>query len=35
MEDVLTEARIFDNRFVDQIKNEDIEKAFEKSWLII
>ena len=28
-------TRIFDNRFVDQIKNEGTEKAFEKSRLMI
>ena len=35
IEDVLIKARIFDNCFVNQIKNEGIEKAFEKSRLII
>jgi hypothetical protein len=33
--DVLTNARIFDFYFVDEIKNLDIDKAFKKSRLIV
>ena len=35
IEDVPAGARIFDSRFVDQIKNEGIEKVFEKSRLVV
>ena len=35
IEDLFAEKRVFDNRFMNQIKNEEIEKAFEKSRLII
>ena len=34
-QDVPAETRIFDRRFVDQIKNKGTEKAFEKSRLIV
>ena len=30
IKDFLTEARLFENRFINQIKNEETEKAFEK-----
>ena len=33
--DVPTDARIFGSRFVDQIKHEGTEKAFEKSRLVV
>ena len=33
--DVPAETRIFDSRFVDQVKNKGTEKAFEKSRLVI
>jgi hypothetical protein len=33
--DVSSNARIFDSRFVNEIKNLDIDKAFEKSRLIV
>jgi hypothetical protein len=33
--DVSTNARIFDFRFVNEIKNSDMNKAFEKSRLIV
>ena len=33
--DILSGARIFDSRFIDQMKNEDIKKAFEKSRLMM
>ena len=35
IDDLLIEARVFESRFVNQIKNEETEKAFEKSRLII
>ena len=35
IEDLFAKTRIFDNRFMNQIKNERIEKAFEKSRFII
>ena len=34
-EDVLAETRIFNNRFIDQVKNKDTKKVFKKSRLII
>ena len=34
-EDVPAGTRIFDSRFVDQVKNEGTEKAFEKSRLVV
>jgi predicted PP-loop superfamily ATPase len=33
--DVSFNARIFDSRFIDEIKNLDIDKAFEKSRVIV
>ena len=33
--DIPTGARVFGSRFVDQIKNEGTEKAFEKSRLVV
>ena len=35
IDNLLIEARVFESRFVNQMKNEEIEKAFEKSRLII
>ena len=35
IKDLLTRARVFENRFVNQMKNEGIEKAFEKSRLVV
>ena len=35
IDDLFTKARVFENRFINQIKNEEIEKAFEKSRLIV
>ena len=35
IKDLFIKTRVFENRFVNQIKNEGIEKAFEKSRLII
>ena len=35
IKDLFIRARVFENRFVNQMKNEGIEKAFEKSRLII
>ena len=35
IDDLFTEARVFENRFVNQIKNEGTEKAFEKSRFVI
>ena len=35
IEDLFTKTRVFENRFMNQIKNEGIEKAFEKSRFII
>ena len=32
---VLQETRIFNSRFVDEIKNKDTEKAFQKSRLVV
>ena len=33
--DVPSNARIFNSRFVDKVKNADTDKAYEKSWLVI
>ena len=35
IDDLFTEARVFESRFMNQMKNEEIEKAFEKSRLVI
>ena len=35
IKDLFIKTRVFENRFVNQIKNEGTEKAFEKSRLII
>ena len=35
IKDLFTEARVFENRFINQIKNEETEKAFKKSRFII
>ena len=35
IEDLFTETRIFDNRFMNQMKNEETEKTFEKSRFIM
>ena len=35
IKDLFIKTRVFENRFVNQMKNEEIEKAFEKSRLII
>ena len=35
IDDLFTEARVFKSRFMNQMKNEETEKAFEKSRLII
>ena len=35
IEDLFIEARVFKSRFINQIKNEGIEKAFEKSRFIM
>ena len=35
IDDLFTKTRVFENRFVNQIKNEETEKAFEKSRLVI
>ena len=35
IDDLFTKARVFESRFVNQMKNEGIEKTFEKSRLII
>ena len=35
IDNLFTKARVFENRFVNQIKNEGIEKTFEKSRLIV
>ena len=35
IKDLFIKARVFENRFVNQMKNERIEKAFEKSRLIM
>ena len=35
IEDLFAETRIFNNRFINQIKNEETEKTFEKSRLIM
>ena len=35
IKDLFTKTRIFENHFINQIKNEEIEKAFEKSRFII
>ena len=35
IDDLFIEVRIFENRFMNQIKNEGTEKAFEKSRFII
>ena len=34
IKDLFIKTRVFENRFINQIKNEGIEKAFEKSRLI-
>ena len=35
IKDLLPNARIFDSRFVNQMKNKGTEKAFEKSRLVV
>ena len=35
IEDSFAKTRVFDNRFVNQMKNEETEKAFEKSRFVI
>ena len=35
IDDLFIGARVFENRFINQIKNEEIEKTFEKSRLVI
>ena len=35
IKDLSTEARVFGSRFVNQMKNEETEKAFEKSRFVI
>ena len=35
IDDLFIEARVFESRFVNQIKNEGTEKAFEKSRFVI
>ena len=35
IEDLFIKARVSDNRFINQMKNEETEKAFEKSRFII
>ena len=35
IDNLFIEARVFKNRFINQIKNEETEKAFEKSRFII
>ena len=35
IKDLFIRARVFESRFINQIKNEGIEKAFEKSRFII
>ena len=35
IDDLSIKARVFENHFMNQVKNEGIEKAFEKSRLII
>ena len=33
--DVLSNARILNSRFVDEVKNVGTDKAYEKSWLVV
>ena len=35
IDDLFIETRVFESRFINQMKNEEIEKAFEKLRLII
>ena len=35
IKDLFIETRVFESRFVNQMKNEETEKAFEKSRLVI
>ena len=35
IDDLFTKTRVFESRFVNQMKNEGIEKAFEKSRFVI
>ena len=35
IDDLLIKARVFENRFINQMKNEETEKTFEKLRLII
>ena len=35
IEDLFIKTRVFENRFMNQMKNEEIEKAFEKSRFVI
>ena len=35
IEDFFIKTRVFDNRFINQMKNKEIEKAFEKSRLVM
>ena len=35
IKDLLLNVYIFDSRFINQIKNEGTEKAFEKSRLVV
>ena len=35
IDDLFIKARVFESRFINQIKNEGTEKAFEKSRFVI
>ena len=35
IDNLSSEARVFENRFINQMKNEKTEKTFEKSRLMI
>ena len=35
IDNLFIKARVFENRFVNQMKNEEIEKTFEKSRFVI
>ena len=35
IDDLFIKARVFESRFVNQVKNEEIEKTFEKSRFVI
>lgn len=34
-EDISSNIQIFNSRFVDEIKNLDTDKAYDKSWLVV